>query len=90
MRWAIELSQYTIQFQPRVSIKGQAVADFVAELTPSEGSIEGTQPAPSLDTTPYWTLFVDGSSNQTGSGAGLILISPDPEKVELDYAPSTV
>ncbi|KAI5316496.1 hypothetical protein L3X38_036203 [Prunus dulcis] len=34
-------------------------------------------------TQPLWTLFVDGSSNAQGCGAGLILISPD--KVALEY-----
>ncbi|KAI5344175.1 hypothetical protein L3X38_012052 [Prunus dulcis] len=35
-------------------------------------------------TQPLWTLYVDGSSNAQGCGAGLVLISPD--KVVLEYA----
>ncbi|KAK0592895.1 hypothetical protein LWI29_027396 [Acer saccharum] len=30
--WAFELTQYDITFKPRVVIKGQALADFVAEF----------------------------------------------------------
>ena len=32
--WAVELSQYEIEYQPRTAIKGQVLADFVAEFTP--------------------------------------------------------
>ena len=32
LRWAIELSEYGIDFQPRLSLKGQFMANFIAEL----------------------------------------------------------
>ena len=35
--WAIELSEFDIQYCPRTATKGQAVAGFVAEYTQSEG-----------------------------------------------------
>ena len=35
--WAIELSEFDIQYCPRTTMKGQAVADFVTEYTQSEG-----------------------------------------------------
>ena len=31
--WAIELSEFDVQYRPRTSIKGQVVADFIAEFT---------------------------------------------------------
>ena len=34
--WAIELSEFDIQYRPRTAIKGQAVADFIAEFTLGE------------------------------------------------------
>ncbi|XP_068503947.1 uncharacterized protein [Phaseolus vulgaris] len=65
VRWAVELSEFDIQYEPRGSIKGQVYADFVAELAPGgEQEVEsGSQ----------WLLSVDGSSNQQGSGAGIVL-----------------
>ena len=33
MKWAIELSQFDIHFEPRQAIKGQALADFIVECT---------------------------------------------------------
>ena len=35
--WALELTQYDITFKPRVAIKGQALADFVAEFSGNLG-----------------------------------------------------
>ena len=32
LKWAVELGQYDIKFQPRTVIKAQALADFVAEF----------------------------------------------------------
>ena len=34
--WAIELSKFDIQYCPRTAIKGQVVADFIAEFTHDE------------------------------------------------------
>ena len=31
--WAVELSEFDIQYRPRMAIKGQVVADFIAEFT---------------------------------------------------------
>ena len=36
--WAIELSKFDIQYRPRTAIKGQVVADFIAEYTQLEGN----------------------------------------------------
>ena len=34
--WAIELSEFDIQYRPRTAIKGQVVADFIAKFTHDE------------------------------------------------------
>nr|KYP50247.1 Retrovirus-related Pol polyprotein from transposon 297 family [Cajanus cajan] len=65
MKWSVELSEYSIKYEPRGAIKAQTLADFVMELTSlaEEGNIEETQ----------WILSVDGASNLGGSGAGIVL-----------------
>ena len=35
--WAIELSEFDIQYRPRTVVNGQIVADFIAEYTQSKG-----------------------------------------------------
>ena len=32
LKWAIKFSEYGIKYQPRLSIKGQVMADFIVEI----------------------------------------------------------
>jgi len=74
VKWVVKLSEFDIRYEPRGPIKGQVFADFVVELSsgvaPSEGSAF------------RWVLSVDGSSNQQGSGAGVILEGPNGVLIE--------
>ena len=80
MKWAIELSELDIKYKPKTVIKGQILADFVMEFTSAELA-EDTQTTLYL---PIWKLSVDGAANAQGSGAGLILTSP--EGIDIEYA----
>ncbi|KAL5545737.1 hypothetical protein UlMin_005424 [Ulmus minor] len=80
-KWAIELSKFDIEYKPRTSIKGQAVADFISEFTRSDSVLTRENPGEDSWTNPVWKLFVDGSTNQEGSGIGIVLESPKQEKV---------
>ncbi|GJT58036.1 reverse transcriptase domain-containing protein [Tanacetum coccineum] len=77
-KWSIELGEYSIHYRPRVSVKGQILADFIVER-PEEDSpdtpmeVEEELPEP-------WILFTDRSSCVDGSGAGLILTNPEGTK----------
>ena len=38
IQWAIQLSQFDIEYKPMVAIKAQALADFIVEFTmPEDG-----------------------------------------------------
>ncbi|XP_022867930.1 uncharacterized protein LOC111387586 [Olea europaea var. sylvestris] len=74
LKWAIELSEFDIEFRPRTAIKAQALADFIVELTLSPEHPPGGQAD--------WKIFVDGSSNDEESGAGIIMIGPNGEELE--------
>jgi hypothetical protein len=41
MSWAIELTQYDISYEPRLAIKAQVLADFLAEMTHPGRTIPG-------------------------------------------------
>ena len=71
-KWAIELSEFDIEYLPRIAIKAQAVADFVAEFT--EPSMEVARMMLEQNKKVFkWQLRVDGSSNTHGSGAGVVV-----------------
>ncbi|KAK3017188.1 hypothetical protein RJ639_007839 [Escallonia herrerae] len=72
--WSVELGEFNIQYKPRPSIKGQALADFIVKCTLPIDENESHVDQPEVFA---WTLYVDGSSNTKGSGAGLILKGPD-------------
>ncbi|GKV26689.1 hypothetical protein SLEP1_g35945 [Rubroshorea leprosula] len=75
IEWSVELSEYDLKFQPRMTIKGQAVADFLVESAPAAVK----EKAPEH---PFWVLYVDGAANIEGSGAGAVLLGPDGFKSE--------
>lgn len=67
-KWAIKLALYCLEFAPRITIKAQALVDFIAECS------YGDQPPPPNDGSR--PLYIDGSSNNDGSRAGLIIVIP--------------
>ena len=73
IKWAIELSEFDIIYKGRTSTKGQAVADFISEFTNAAPHPEIPATEPTADDRSKWNLFVNGSSNQLASGAGVIL-----------------
>ncbi|CAL8175714.1 unnamed protein product [Prunus armeniaca] len=80
-------------YRPKAAIKAQALANFVAEFTPSaeeekmvnekkeSSKADGNSAEPSQprDT---WQLRVDGASNQKEAGAGVVIITPDGTLLE--------
>ncbi|GKA23181.1 reverse transcriptase domain-containing protein [Tanacetum coccineum] len=78
-KWSVMLGEHNITYRPRTSMKGQILTNFLIEKpdeSPSDTVVETLQEP--------WTLFTDGSSCVDGSGAGLILTSP--EGTEFTYA----
>ncbi|GKD20720.1 reverse transcriptase domain-containing protein [Tanacetum coccineum] len=74
-KWSIELGEYAIHYRPRVSVKGQILADFIVER-PEEDSSNTTMEEKEELPEP-WILFKDGSSYTDGFRAGLILTNPE-------------
>ncbi|XP_068504083.1 uncharacterized protein [Phaseolus vulgaris] len=60
--------------KPRGPIKGQVYADFVVELSSADAHQE--------EANFRWVLSVDGTSNQQGNGAGVILEGPNGLLIE--------
>src|SRR5207237_3723495 len=74
-KWAMGLTEFDIKFTARTAIKSQVLDDFTIELaTPSllEPSTEDEKP---------WTMYFDGSRSYGLSGAGILIISPQGEKL---------
>ncbi|GJU51425.1 reverse transcriptase domain-containing protein [Tanacetum coccineum] len=79
-KWSVMLGEHSITYRPSTSVKGQILADFLVEKpdeAPQDTLVIEIPQEP-------LTLFTDGSSCVDGSGAGLILTSP--EGTEFTYA----
>jgi hypothetical protein len=75
----VYLGSLGVEYKPRTAIKGQVLVEFLAEFQydPSNPSLfVPAETQLNLDAK-KWELFVDGASNSKGSGAGIVLISPE-------------
>ncbi|XP_065625444.1 uncharacterized protein LOC136065760 [Quercus suber] len=75
IQWAVELSEFDIKYQLRHAIKAQALADFITEFTLScddEGEVKNSK----------WIVHVDGSSTLHVGGIGVVLQSPEGDKLK--------
>ncbi|XP_024036260.1 uncharacterized protein LOC112096786 [Citrus clementina] len=84
VKWAVELSEFDLDYKPRAAIKAQAMADFVAEFAEPEVCLDQQDADIGNDETQVWQISVDGSSGERGSGAGIVLEGPEGE--EISYA----
>jgi hypothetical protein len=66
-KWMFALSEFDIWYQPAKAVKGQALADLVAERTSSDIAVLSIR---------TWAMYFDGSVCGDGSSIGIFLISP--------------
>ena len=89
-KWTIELGEYDIGYNRRISMKGQALVDFLTEVPDkvdrgdidepmTESKKDEAQEGPEVPGD-IWMLYTDGASSIDGSGAGVILTSPLGDK----------
>ena len=71
---AIELSKFDVQYHPLTVVKGQVVADFIAKYTQLEDK--------GAEEHRIWSIHTDGSSNQRAGDAGVVIQTPDGDKIE--------
>ncbi|XP_008231803.1 PREDICTED: uncharacterized protein K02A2.6-like [Prunus mume] len=75
------LSEFTFQYVAQKSVKGQALADFLAHhpVQGQEGELEVEIDMTHMEKN-YWTMYFDGSSTETRSGAGVVIESPQGQR----------
>ncbi|XP_050944077.1 uncharacterized protein LOC103493258 [Cucumis melo] len=87
-KWAIILLQYDIVYIPQKAVKGQALADFLADHpVPSNWKLCDDLPDEEVlfvESMEPWIMFFDGATRRSGAGVGIVFISP--EKHMLSYS----
>jgi ribonuclease HI len=72
--WGITLGPWEITYQRHSAIKSQVLPDFIAKWMEAQ--------MPELpDLSNCWTILVDGSKRVSGAGAGVVLVSPQGDKM---------
>ena len=72
--WAVELSEFDIQYRLRTVVKGQVVADFIAEFTLGDGQ--------GAEEKRQWNIYTDGSLNRRVEGVGVVIQTPEGDKIQ--------
>ncbi|XP_050248421.1 uncharacterized protein LOC126695638 [Quercus robur] len=91
-KWGTILGAFDIRYMPRTAVKGQVLADLVAEF--AEPTLEGKEVSGLLGADEkmistisphehtWWKAHIDGAANQRGSGVGLVVLSPEGITIE--------
>jgi hypothetical protein len=66
-KWMFALSEFDIRYQPTKAVKGQALADLIAERINTNIATLSVR---------AWAMYFDGSSYEDRCGIGILLVSP--------------
>jgi hypothetical protein len=66
-KWMFTLSEFDIWYQPMKAVKGQALADLIAERINTNVATLYVR---------AWAMYFDGSACKDGCGIGILLVSP--------------
>ena len=83
--WSLELSGFDLHFTNPTKVKSRksALADFLAEWTPTPGTEEEPQSSlPDSEDQGRWVMYFDGSFSYEGARAGVLIISPTGEQLK--------
>jgi hypothetical protein len=77
-KWALALTEYSLTYKPLKAVKGQIVADFIADHSAIETPQNYVESQP-------WKLYFDGSKHKHGVGIGILIISPSKIPTKFKY-----
>jgi len=79
-KWETRLGSFNIRYRPRNVVKGQVLANFVAEFSPKNdtGMVCHVKNR-------SWRVFVDGALSAMGAGAGIVIITPKGIRLEHSF-----
>ncbi|XXG88794.1 hypothetical protein AAC387_Pa12g0960 [Persea americana] len=101
-KWAVELGQYDISYQPRMAIKAQVLADFIVEFTPQSsartsldtelGGDRGAEVVTEAEQEQSWRELLNSSwkvfvdGSSTSKRAGAGIVLQSPESLVIKQA----
>ncbi|KAM1223354.1 hypothetical protein ACFX2G_043340 [Malus domestica] len=89
-KWTMALSEFSLQYVPQKAVKGQALADFLAQHhSPYDFGGADVEIGMVVTRDNYWTMYFDGSSTSSSASAGIVIQSPHNDRwyfsLKLDF-----
>ncbi|KAG9453452.1 hypothetical protein H6P81_006356 [Aristolochia fimbriata] len=82
-KWALLLSEFEINFIPQKAIKGQGLANFLADHPiPAKWEVSENLPDEEvfyIEVLPPWRMYFDGAARKNGAGTGVLFMSPNDD-----------
>src|SRR3954462_11523237 len=75
VEWALELSSFGLRFESTSTIQSRALAEFIAEWTPTPDEEIPETSIPGKEATKEWLMYFDGAFSLEGAGAGVLLVT---------------
>ncbi|KAL0416328.1 UNVERIFIED_CONTAM: hypothetical protein Slati_3464700 [Sesamum latifolium] len=87
-RWYLQL-QFEIAYVPQKAVKGQVLADFLADHPMSaewelSDDLSG-EDVLMIEITPPWKTYFDGASHKEGTGAGIVFLTSEEEVLPYSF-----
>ena len=88
-RWYLQFQQFEIVYIPQKSVKGQALANFLADH-PIPNDWELTDEfldadAMLIEVQPPWKMYFDGAAHRGGAGVGVVFITSQEEILPFSF-----
>ncbi|KAH7838736.1 hypothetical protein Vadar_030466 [Vaccinium darrowii] len=87
-RWLLLLAEFELKYVTRKSVKGRAVAEFLADHPiqgPEDTEFQFPDEHVMTVSEDVWKLYFDGAANQKGFGSGILLVSPEGPHIPLSF-----
>ncbi|XP_031127436.1 uncharacterized protein LOC116029524 [Ipomoea triloba] len=88
-RWYLLFQQFEIIYVPQKSVKGQSLADFLANHPiPAEWELSDDLPDEDvliIEVLPPWKMYFDGAAHRGGAGAGVVFVTSEGEVLPYSF-----
>ncbi|KAM1224306.1 hypothetical protein ACFX2G_044185 [Malus domestica] len=89
-KWTMALSEFSLQYVPQKAVKGQALADFLAQHPSPYGFGDTDVEIGMVEARDnYWMMYFDGSSTSSSAVVGVVIQSPNHDRwyfsLKLDF-----
>ena len=90
-KWALLLQEFEIVYVQQKAVKGQALADFLAEHpVPDYWELSDDLPDEEvmlIEISQTWKMFFDGAAQCSGASAGVVFVTPEGDVLPYAFTP---